>query len=382
MTHAAGGERPLRVAQVSFHRDRVVRDAEAQLRAWPTLHGVASGVARAGVEVTVVQPARSGQTLRRDAVTYEFVPDAALPGRLGRVVPPRRLIERVRASAPQVIHVQGFAYPFGVYHLARALPGVPLLVQDHAGGTPAGLRRLVWRRAFGSLRGATFTSRAQAAPLLEAGVLRRDLPIWEVLEGSTGFTPGDREAARAATGLSGDPCLLWTGHLNANKDPLTVLEAFRLAAARLPDARLWCCFGNAPLLAEVDRAMARSDVLRERVTLLGARTHPAMEPLFRAADLFVQLSHHEACGYSVIEAMACGTPPLVSDIAPFRAIVGSAGSLTPVEDAPALAAAMVAWGAGDRRAQRLAARERFERALSFDVIGRKLRAVYEYMESS
>jgi len=373
----------LRAVQVSFHRDPVVREGEAQLRAWPTLHGVAAGVARAGVEVMVVQPARTSQTLQRDGVTYDFVGDhEASFGPLRRLAPPRGIIERVRARAPHVVHVQGFAHPVEVFHLARALPAVPLLVQDHASPPPTGLRRHVWRRAYDSLSGAAFTSRRQAEPLIDTGVLRGDLPIWEVIEGSSTFTPGDQAEARAITGISGDPCILWTGHLNANKDPLTVLEAFRLAAPRLPDARLWCCFGTAPLLAEVDRAMAQSAVLRERVTLLGARAHAALEPLYRAADLFVQMSHVESCGYSLIESLACGTPPLVSDIAPFRAIVGQAGSLTPLEDAPALAAAMVAWGTGDRAAQRVAARERFERALSFDVIGRKLRAVYEYLGSA
>jgi glycogen(starch) synthase len=112
------------------------------------------------------------------------------------------------------------------------------------------------------------------------------------------------------------------------------------------------------------------------VTLLGARKHEEMEALFRAADLFVQASHHEACGYSTIEALSCGTPSLVTDIPATRRVVGAAGSLTPVEDAEALANAMIAWGWGDRPAQRAAARAQFERALSFDVIGRELRAAY------
>jgi glycosyltransferase involved in cell wall biosynthesis len=101
-----------------------------------------------------------------------------------------------------------------------------------------------------------------------------------------------------------------------------------------------------------------------------------MESLFRAADLFVQASHRESCGYSVIEALSCGTPPLVTDIPSLRRIVGGAGSLTPVGDARALATAMLAWSGGDRARQRRVARERFDEALSFDVIGRELRSVY------
>jgi glycosyltransferase involved in cell wall biosynthesis len=377
---AAAGTRPLRAVQVSFHRDTAERDAEALLRAWPTLSGVAAGVARAGVEVTVVQAAAARQTVHRDGVTYEFVADAplraALPHRLHHLVRPSSMIDCVRSRMPDVVHVHGFIHPVTVWHLARAMPEVPILVQDHASRPPRGARRLVWRRAFGSLSAATFTVREQATAFIEAGVLHAGLPIHAVLEGSSNFTPGDQSAARRATGLGGDPCILWTAHLDENKDPLTALEAFRLAAIELPAARLWCCFGRAPLLGQVERCIAASDVLRERVTLLGARPHDEMESLFRAADLFVQASHREGCGYSVIEALSCGTPPLVTDIPVLRRVVGTAGSLTPVGDAGALAEAIIAWSRGDRARQRRVARERFERALSFDVIGRELRTAY------
>jgi glycosyltransferase involved in cell wall biosynthesis len=182
--------------------------------------------------------------------------------------------------------------------------------------------------------------------------------------------------------MFGDPCLLWTGRLDANKDPLTALGAFELAAPHLPDARLWCCFGDAPLRALVEDRIAASRVLRERVSLVGTRPHDEMELRFRAADLFVQTSHREGSGYSVLEALACGTPPLVTDIPSLRRIVGDAGSLTPVGDAAALAAALIDWAARDRDALRHAARVRFERALTYDAIGRELRAAYETLAAT
>ncbi|HEU4630133.1 MAG TPA: glycosyltransferase family 4 protein [Gemmatimonadaceae bacterium] len=379
---AVRGARPLRVAQVSFHCDAQRRDAETLLHAWPTLPGIASAAARAGVEVTVVQGAARRQTLVRDGVTFHFVDDprgmpVRLPGGVPLVRRPDRILALVAGLRPDVVHVQGFQYPLAVHQLMRALPGVPVLVQDHASQPPRGWRRRAWRWAYRPLAGAAFTARQQAAPFVAAGVLRPGLPVFEVVEGSSAFAPGDREAARRRTGLTGDPCLLWTGHLNANKDPLTALAAFELAAPQLPDARLWCCYGTAPLLDAVRRRIAASPVLRERVTLLGRRPHAAMEAYFRAADFLVQASHRESCGYATIEAMACGTPPLVTDIPPTRRMVGDAGSLTPVGDARALACAMVAWAALDRAALRRRARARFECALSYDAIGRELRAAYE-----
>jgi glycosyltransferase involved in cell wall biosynthesis len=382
MTAPAERADRLRVAHVSFFADTHRRDAEALLRAWPRLPAVAAAVARAGVDVSVVQAAHSRQTLVRDGVTFRFIDDTrGMPNRFLRRVPvprrPTRLLDEVAAVAPDVVHVQGLIYPVAIRQLAGVLNGTPILVQDHGASVPRGLRRRAWRWASRSIAGVAFTARQQAAPFFEARAFRADLPVFEVVEGSTTFVTGDREAARRVTGMYGDPCLLWTGHLDANKDPLTTLAAFELAAPELPDARLWCCFGDAPLLVEVQRRIDGSPVLRERVTLLGRRPHAEMELRFRAADFFVQMSHREVGGLSLLEALACGTTPLVSDIPPTRRMVDGVGALTRVGDAAALAGAMVEWSKRDPAALRSAARDRFERALTFDVMGRELRAVYE-----
>jgi glycosyltransferase involved in cell wall biosynthesis len=377
----------MRAVQVSFHADDQRRDAESLLRAWPTLPGVAAGVARAGVEVTVVQAAASTCSLARDGVNYRFVDDdRGMPVRRGSRMrwpsSPSRIIEAVASLEPDVVHVQGFGFPRATHQLMRAIPGVPVLVQDHASSPPRWRDRRGWRRAYAPIAAAAFTAREQATPFLRTRVLSDALPIVEVLEGSCSFTPGDQSDARRRTGIGGDPCLLWTGHLDANKDPLTTLDALERAARQLPDARLWCCFGTAPLREWVDRRIAASSVLRGRVTLLGARPYEEMEWLFRAADLFVQSSHHESCGYSTIEALACGTPPIVTALPATRRIVGDAGAMTPVGDAAAQASAMVAWGNGDRSAQRRAARARFESALTFEAIGLELRAAYVALQES
>jgi glycosyltransferase involved in cell wall biosynthesis len=113
------------------------------------------------------------------------------------------------------------------------------------------------------------------------------------------------------------------------------------------------------------------------VTLVGTRPHEEMELRFRAADFFIQTSHREGSGYSLLEALSCGTPALVTDIPAARRIVGDVGSLTPVGDANSLAEAMVAWAACDPGPLRHAARSHFERTLTFEAIGQELRKAYE-----
>jgi glycosyltransferase involved in cell wall biosynthesis len=366
--------RRLRVVQVSFHLDTERRAADSLLRAWPTLPAVAAAAASEEVEVVVVQAAHASQRIEHDGVTFHFVDDQSRTRAL--------VIDQVIGLKPDAVHVHGLGFARQMRPLARALRGIPMLVQDHGSVLPTGWRRQAWRWAYSSIAGVAFTAREQAGLWKDAKILRANLPVFEVLEGSSDFTPGDRDSARVATAMIGNPCLLWTGRLDANKDPLMMLAAFEQAAQRLPDARLWCCFGTSPLLAEVEQRIASSAALSERVVLLGTRPHAELEVRFRAADFFVQASHREGSGYSVIEALACGATPLVTDIPAVRKIVGDAGSLTPVDDAGALCEAMVAWAARDRASLRMAARARFDDALTFDVVGRQLRAAYSALAGS
>jgi glycosyltransferase involved in cell wall biosynthesis len=263
--------------------------------------------------------------------------------------------------------------------LTRSMRHAPILVQDHGGLPPRGWRRRAWRSAFRPIAAAAFTAREQVAPWIESRVLCFKIRVFDVLEGSSTFGPGDRAAARAATGMFGDPCLLWTGRLDENKDPLMMLDAVERAAVDRPDLRLWCCFGKAPMLGAVEHRISASPVLRDRVVLLGTRPSDAMEAYYRGADFYVQTSHREVSGFSLLEALSCGTPPLVTDIPAARRIVGDAGALTPVGDAAALASAIVEWSARDQSLLRAAARARFEDALTFDAIARQLRGAYEML---
>jgi glycosyltransferase involved in cell wall biosynthesis len=366
---AVGRSRRLRVVQVSFHADVERRDGASLLRAWPMLPAVTTAVARADVDIAVVQRAHKRETIERDGVSYHFVDD--------RQRRPSRVMAYVAALKPDVVHAHGLNFARAVRSLSRVVPGVPLLVQDHGTVPPAGWRAHAWRWAYRSVDGVAFTAREQATPWKRAKILRDDLPVFEVLGGSSHFTPGDRQVARCTINMFGDPCLLWTGRLNANKDPLTMLAGVEQAAHALPGLRLWCCFGEAPLLDLVKQRIASSLVLADRVTLLGARPHEELELRFRAADFYLQTSHREASGFSLLEALACGVTPLVTDIPATRQIVGPVGSLTPVGDSRSLGDAIVAWAARDQAPLRRAARARFDEVLTFDAIGRQLRSVYE-----
>jgi glycosyltransferase involved in cell wall biosynthesis len=106
-----------------------------------------------------------------------------------------------------------------------------------------------------------------------------------------------------------------------------------------------------------------------------------VEELLRAADFLVQGSHREGSGFAVVEALATGTPPVVSDIPPFRALTGggSVGFLARPGDPLDFARCLREAAASDRRALGLAARDHFDRALSFQVLGRRLADSYRVL---
>jgi glycosyltransferase involved in cell wall biosynthesis len=99
----------------------------------------------------------------------------------------------------------------------------------------------------------------------------------------------------------------------------------------------------------------------------------------RAADMFVLGSHREGSGYSLIEALACGLPPVVTDIPSFRALTGggAVGRLWPCDDPPALCEALRSVAGASGPAARAGVRAHFDRELSFAALGKKLVAMYE-----
>jgi glycosyltransferase involved in cell wall biosynthesis len=172
---------------------------------------------------------------------------------------------------------------------------------------------------------------------------------------------------------------LWVGHLDANKDPLTVLDGVSIAVRDLPGLQLWCCYAAAPLESAVEARIARDATLRDRVHLLGGVPHERVEQLMRAADLFVLGSHREGGSFALIEAVAAGASPVVTDIPSSRALTGdgAVGALWRCGDSRSLAAALRHCAATLGPATRVRVRAHFDAHLSSAAIGRKLAAAYD-----
>lgn len=372
------------VLQVSPFIPREEREPRALLDDWWSLRDVARAASSAGCRVTVLQAASTEAQFELHDARFVFVATSSgsklrTYGGLWTSRIPHELFRRARQIQADVIHFHSLSFPRHLRHLRKGLSDVPVLVQDHADRPPPRWRAFLHRWSLDGVAGVTFTAREQAQAFRKARALPPAIPVFPVPESSSSFRPGDVEAARSASGLHGDPCLVWLGNLSPVKDPLAVLEALSRAADSLPDVHLWCFYREAPLLGEARSRIARDPSLAGRVHLMGRVPHDQVEIRLQAADFLVQGSRREGSGYAVIEALACGTTPLVTDIPSFRAITGggAVGALSPVGDAGAMAEALTRWAARDRKTLRRRAREHFDEHLSFESLGFRLRAAYE-----
>jgi glycosyltransferase involved in cell wall biosynthesis len=367
---------PPHVVQIGFFSDPARRSPTQLLNAWPTLVDVAEAVSESGIRVSVVQACSHSERLARNGVDYYFLPcgDVPAPNHSNA-----EFTELLRELRPDVFHVHGLGFSRHVLSLAALGPDVPLILQDHASRPPRIWRRASWRRGLSVAAGIAFCASDQARPFAEAGLIDPATRLYEVPESTSRFAPGDRSEARRITAIEGDPAVLWVGHLDANKDPLTILAGISAAARRLPNLRLYCCFGSAPLLQAVQDRIATDPRLNGRVVLLGRVPHERIELLMRAADMFVLGSHREGSGYSLIEALACGLPPVVSSIPSFRSLTGqgAVGRLWPCGDSHALCEALLSIAGTIGSGLRAAVRAHFDRELSFAALGLKLSTIYE-----
>jgi glycosyltransferase involved in cell wall biosynthesis len=375
---------PLRVVIVGCAYDARIATPDELLERYHSLTSWAQAVAADGsASVAVAQRFSREASLHRGGIEYRFIADGHRP------YPPswfwgHRIARAVRDLAPTVVHFDGLVFPVLVRHLALLLAHrAAILVQDHGGGQQLSRlfdsvsRRRFYRWGLAPADGFLFTSLEQAGGWRRAGIIGPAQPVYQIPESSTDLVAG-YDARDEAPRLPGRPAALWVGRLDANKDPLTVLDGFERAAASLPDAALTVVFQEDALLPRVKDRIAASRHLRERVHLQGKVDRADLAPIYAGADLFVLGSHSEGSGYALIEALASGVTPVVTDIPSFRVLTddGRLGALFAPGDAADLARAFERVARLDLAARRSVVRAYFQKELSWPAVGRRALEIY------
>lgn len=149
----------------------------------------------------------------------------------------------------------------------------------------------------------------------------------------------ERRDMRDRLGLGDTRYLLSVGTLEPRKNLPGLLRAWRQALPRLPDD-LELVIAGAPGRASVF-AESKMDELPARVRRVGRVSDEMLPSLYAEAEWFVYLSLYEGFGLPPLEAMACGTPAIVSDIPVFREVTSDASIAVPPLDTDAVTEAMV-----------------------------------------
>lgn len=165
---------------------------------------------------------------------------------------------------------------------------------------------------------------------------------------------------------NGGPRILWTRQLEAVYDPEPFVRALG-ALKRRGFAFRASMAGDGPMRDQVS-AWIREERVEREITLEGFVGEERLRALYRASDLYASVSRSDSTSQSLLEAMAAGVFPIVSDIAGNREWVTHRreGYLVPTGDAEAIACAIEeAWGDPERGAMRARARAKVEERGSF-----------------
>ena len=140
------------------------------------------------------------------------------------------------------------------------------------------------------------------------------------------FGPGHRPQARRAIGVDASgPLLLFVGRIQPLKGAETAVRTLAALAGEHPDARLLVVGGpSGPHgAAEVERLVALvGDLgLDGQVTFVPPQPHELLSTYYRAADVCLVPSRSESFGLVALEAAACGTPVVASEVGGLRTLV-------------------------------------------------------------
>jgi glycosyltransferase involved in cell wall biosynthesis len=288
-----------------------------------------------------------------------------------------KLFYLIKRSGTQVVLMHGMIKPLHIIAAGIVFgKQIRILIQNHA-ETP--YRRIrwplqIWASEFVS--GFLFTSVEQGKPWIDAGIIKNEELIHEVMEGSTAFQLKDKNMAKKEFGEDDKTIFIWVGRLDKNKDPLTILKAFAQYIKENSNSRLWMIYSSTVLLEEV-MDYIRENRLEGFVELKGKIEHERLEDYYNAADYFILGSHHEGSGYALCEAMACGCVPIVTSIPSFKMMLdnGTCGYMFEPGDHETLYKILQQLNQADKENYKAHVIDKFKRDLSFEAIAKRIAGI-------
>lgn len=137
------------------------------------------------------------------------------------------------------------------------------------------------------------------------------------------------------------PYLLCLGTIQPRKNLAGTLSAYAALKRRLGKAPKLVLVGKRGWLSQGIFKQVRAVGIDDDVVFTGYVADEDLPPLLSGALALVFASLYEGFGLPALEAMACGTPVIASNLSSLPEVVGDAGLLVDPHDARAIADAMV-----------------------------------------
>jgi glycosyltransferase involved in cell wall biosynthesis len=136
------------------------------------------------------------------------------------------------------------------------------------------------------------------------------------------------------------PTLSWAGRIDPIKDLETLIRAYALCRAEVPDLRLRL-FGGVPVGGEAYKARCEKLAASLGVTdgLIWEGWIDDVARAYAVGSIVMLSSISEGFPFSLIEAMSCGRPTVSTDVGGVREAVGDTGLVVPPREPAAMAKA-------------------------------------------
>lgn len=307
------------------------------------VHHLALELRRRGHDVTILTSHMNGEGsdpphVRRVGTSRVIYSNGAF----ARVTTGWRLTDRIESLLREVgadlVHVQdGLAPVLGPFAAnAAGRLGVPVVATFHS-WFPRSLGCRVFGRPLQRRLDRLAATIAVSEPVVWA-LSRYFTANWEIIPNGVDVNLFHPNGRRPTDYLTRGPRLLFLGRLDPRNGLDTVLDAMPRILERYPATRLTVA-GDGPLRRVYERA-ARP--LGDAVRFIG-RVNGERPEYYGTADLYLCPTTKASFGITLLEAMACGTPLLASDIIGFRELVngGPEAALVPPGQPGAWADAVV-----------------------------------------
>ncbi len=308
----------IRFIDLNYYYNREFDDPQVAVKAHKASLGYAE-FASGNLDIEVVKHINYEGHIHTNSATYSFFRSR---NRFWYI--PFRTHRYVKNRHPEIVLVQGFIFPLRVLFLRLKLGRQCVILLQHRGEMPIGKLRIIFQRIADQwIDGYVFTSLGIALGWVKKNIISSSDKCFELPGGSSDFEQQDKPEARRLTGINGDFNFLWVGRLDANKDPLTVLQGFEKYLHVNPNAKLYMIFQSDEMFGRILQFINKYQLLQAAVYMLGKVIHSELPVWYNSADFYISGSQREAGGYALLEAMACGCIPVVTDIPSYRKFTGS-----------------------------------------------------------